>query len=185
MVRVWLTSCVSTVEQNLAAQREAIEQAGASKVFAEKRSGTDDARPVLAEVLRYLREGDQLLLTRADRLARSTAHLLTVVGELRQRGVRITFLEQPSGSPQSDLMLAVLAAVAKFETDLRKGRQREGIASAQKCGVKFGRQPLVTDATVSCGADLKAKGRSVAEIMAATGLSKSSAMRAQRKSVTS
>src|SRR5690606_2266622 len=99
---------VSTVEQNLAAQKDAMKRAGVEKVFQEKRSGTDDNRPVLKQCLDFLREGDELVVTRADRLARSTRHLLNILHDLNESGVKVTFLEQPelnSGTPQAKLML--------------------------------------------------------------------------------
>ena len=174
---------VSTVEQNLAAQKDAMKRAGVERVFQEKRSGTDDNRPVLKQCLDFLREGDELVVTRADRLARSTRHLLNVLHDLSEKGVKVTFLEQPelnSGTPQAKLMLGILASVAAFENDLRAARQREGIKAAMERGVKFGREAKLTDEMIAEIKVMRAQGKSIREVMEATGLSKSSVIRAQR-----
>src|SRR5210317_1213663 len=93
---------VSTEDQDLTVQRD--KTTHCDKVFAEKRSGADSERPALKECLTYLREGDILVCTRADRLARSTLHLLQIMDDLSSRGVGVQFVDQPelnSGSAQS------------------------------------------------------------------------------------
>lgn len=174
---------VSTVEQSLASQQDALAKAKVEKVFEEKRSGTDTNRPVLKRTLEFVREGDELVVTRVDRLARSIKDLYTLLDKLKKKGVKVTFLEQPelnSGSPQAKLMLGILASVAEFETDLRSARQLEGIRAAQSRGVKFGREAKLTDETIAEIRSMRAEGQSVADVMNATGLSKSSIMRACR-----
>ncbi len=86
---------------------------------------------------------------RADRLGRSTSHLLKIMEDLKEKGVQVVFTEQPelsTNTPQGKLMLAILAAIAEFETALRAERQAEGIAKAKQKGIRFGRKPKLTDA---------------------------------------
>lgn len=176
---------VSTAEQNLASQKDALGKAKVEKLFEEKRSGTDAKRPVLQRALEFVREGDEFIVTRVDRLARSIGDLYAILDKLSQKGVKVTFLEQPelnSGSPQAKLMLGILASVAAFETDLRRARQMEGIKAAKDRGVKFGREPKLTEKTVEDIRLMRSEGKSVADVMSATGLSKSSIMRACRES---
>ena len=163
---------VSTEDQDLAVQKSKVE--GCDKVFAEKRSGVDQGRPALGECLRYLRDGDVLVCTRADRLARSTLHLLTITEDLTARGVKIEFIDQPelnSGTAQSRLMLQMLAAVAEFERNLLKERQAEGIAKAKEKGVKFGRPPQAAK-HIGRIIEMREAHYSVAQIVAETGLSR-------------
>jgi len=117
---------------------------------------------------------------RADRLGRSTLHLLQIIQKFKENGVNVVFTKQPelsTNTPQGELMLTIMAAIAKFETELRAERQAEGIAKAREKGIKFGRKPKLTD-------DMKAKVRElreqhgIADIVALTGLSRSSVYRA-------
>src|SRR5215510_9889072 len=90
---------VSTMEQHLDVQLAKLTAAGCEPIFQEKRSGTDDKRPVLAECLRYVRTGEALVVTRLDRLARSLHHLCTIAKDLEQRGVHLIVLDQQIGLP--------------------------------------------------------------------------------------
>ena len=177
---------VSTTEQNLAAQQDAMKRAGITKVFEEKRSGLDDARPVLRECTQFLREGDELVVTRADRLARSARHLHNVMHDMGAKGVTVTFLEQPelnSNTPQAKLLLGILSSVAQFETDLRAARQAEGISAAKARGVRFGRPKSVDQEQVNQIRTLREQGVAVRDVMQQLGISKSTVMRAQRIAV--
>lgn len=163
---------VSTGEQNLDAQRDALKALDIEKVYEEKASGMDAARPVLAQCLDFMREGDTLYVTRADRLGRSTEHLLGIVRKLREKGVELHFIEQPelsTDTSQGELMLTLLAGVAKFETRLRAERCREGIAAAKAKGVKFGR-PGVSDEDRIAVLSLHAEEVRAVEIAKRTGL---------------
>ena len=171
---------VSSKDQDLAVQEAEAKKVGADKVFREKASGVDGDRPALRECLDHVRVGDTLYVMRADRLGRSTLHLLQTIQTLKDKGVEVVFTKQPelsTNTPQGELMLTIMAAIAKFETELRAERQAEGIAKAREKGIKFGRKPKLTD-------DMKAKVRElreqhgIADIVALTGLSRASVYRA-------
>jgi DNA invertase Pin-like site-specific DNA recombinase len=137
----------STVEQEagLEAQRRDLKAAGAKKVFAEQVSSVGK-RPQLEAALDYVREGDVLIVTRPDRLARSVADLLGLIEGLAAKGVGLRILsmggsEVDTRSPTGRLMLTMLGAVAAFERELMLERQREGIAKAKAEGKYRGRAP--------------------------------------------
>jgi DNA invertase Pin-like site-specific DNA recombinase len=142
---------VSSAGQSLDVQLEQLAVAGCEKVFAEKRSGRSAAdREQLALALDYVREGDVLVVTRLDRLARSMVDLRQIVDRLNSKGVGFRALQQGAiDTTRSDgrLMLNILASFAEFEADIRKERQAEGIAKAKAAGVYKGRPPKapVTD----------------------------------------
>jgi len=169
---------ISTGEQNLEAQREAVLSAGAEKIFEEVQSGTNDDRPVLAQCLDYVREGDTLVMTRADRLARSTGFLMTTLKALTDKGVTVVFTAQAELSahttPHGKMMLGILASVAEFETDLRKERCREGINNALARGVKFGKTPMSKEKKQEI-IDLWDTGKGASEVAKLAGVSRSAA----------
>ena len=138
---------VSSAGQSLEVQLEALTAAECQKIFSEKRSGTSVAgRDELAEALDFVRDGDTLVVTRLDRLARSAADLHTIVVRLSTKGVAFRCLQQPgmdTDTSTGKLLLGVLASIAEFETDIRKERQREGIDRAKIAGVYKGRKASV------------------------------------------
>jgi DNA invertase Pin-like site-specific DNA recombinase len=142
---------------------------GCDKVFKEKRSGVDAGRPALKACLEYLREGDTLVVTKLDRLARSTSDLYRVVSELTQRGV-----EFKAGK----LVMGILALIAEFENDIRRERQQDGINKAKAAGIRFGPKPILTLPVIEKVKALRADGATVPEIMRRTKLSKASVYRA-------
>jgi len=135
----------STIEQEagLAAQVAELEAAGCAKVFGERVSSVDARRPQREEVLRYLRDGDTFIVTRPDRLARSTTDLLNTVQGLTERGVavRILSMDVDTSTATGKLLLTLMAAIAAFERDLMLERQRHGIAAAKAAGKYKGRKP--------------------------------------------
>jgi DNA invertase Pin-like site-specific DNA recombinase len=168
---------VSSTGQNLAGQRDAVLAAGAEKLFEEKKSGVDSDRKHLAACLDYLREGDTLVLTKADRLARSAADLLKTLQFLDEKGVGVKFLEQPQLSTTDKygkFMLTVLSGVAELEREIIKERQRDGIKAAKKRGVKFGRKPKINEKVIETVKRLRVQGLSVPEIGDRVGLKRSS-----------
>jgi DNA invertase Pin-like site-specific DNA recombinase len=172
---------VSSTDQNLDTQLVAVNAAGATKVFREKESGANEARPQLRACLDYLREGDELVVTRADRIARSSHHLLSILNDLGKRGVNVRFLDQPqlnTGDRYGKFMLTVLAGVAELERELIRERANEGIKQAKKRGVKFGRPKLLTDEVVAEIKTLRAGGIGVAEIMRRVGLGRATVFKA-------
>jgi DNA invertase Pin-like site-specific DNA recombinase len=133
---------VSTREQDLSAQVSELTAAGCTKVYREKASGARSDRKEFTRVLRRLEPGDVLVVTRLDRLARSTRDLLNTLHEITGRGVGFRSLRDAwmdTTSPTGRLMLTVLAGLAEFERELIKARTGEGRKRAIERGVKFGR----------------------------------------------
>ena len=137
---------VSATDQNLDAQVEKLQAAGAEVIRSEKVSGTSrDGRDELATMMEFLRNGDTLMVTRIDRLARSVRDLMNIVHELGERGVRVKATEQSfdTGDIYGEMTMNLLAVFADFETKLRKERQMEGIDRAKERGVYKGRKPTI------------------------------------------
>lgn len=174
---------VSSVGQSLDVQRDKVIAAGVAEknVFAEKRSGLDAGRPELKACLRALRQGDTLVISRIDRLARSAVDLLNIVQSLEKDGVTLRVLDQAidTSTAGGRALLQMLGVFAEFETAIRSERQMDGIAKAKARGTRFGRKPKTTADTV---ATIKAmrheEKKTVPDIMKATGLSKASVYRA-------
>lgn len=166
---------VSTGQQDYQTQVDRLTAAGATKVFTEKRSGLDGSRPVLAECLRYVRDGDTLIVTKLDRLARSTADLYRIVTELTDKGVSFKVLDDAAvdtSTRTGKLVMGILALIAEFETEIRRERQMEGIAKAKAEGRTGGRPKLVTPDTEEQIRELRKSGLSIRKIAADVGFSK-------------
>ena len=172
----------STADQNagLAAQERDLRAAGAEKVFSEQVSSVA-SRSGLRACLEFLREGDALMVTKPDRLARSTAELLAIEADLTKRGIGLTILSMggerlDTRNPTSRLMLTILAGVATWEREVMLERQREGIAKAKAERRYKGRKP-----TVAVQADqiraLRAAGEKPAHIAKRLGVARSSVYR--------
>ena len=131
---------VSTREQNPDGQTDALDLAGCDKVFVEHASGVLAKRPVLDDVLDYLRSGDTLVVTKLDRLGRSVRNLKEVVDGLQLRGVGLKALSQgiDTTTPGGRLFFHMLAAIAEFEHDLIVERTQDGLAAARARGRKGG-----------------------------------------------
>src|SRR5215470_15149537 len=150
-VRVQMTvygyARVSTNGQTLASQDAQLHAAGAAKIYAEKMSGARTDRPELAKLLKRLDAGDVLLVTRLDRLARSTRDLLNILDAVGKAGAGFKSLADPwadTTTPHGKLMVTVLAGLAEFERSLILARTGEGRARAKAKGVKFGRPPSLS-----------------------------------------
>ncbi len=166
---------VSTNQQDHKAQVDRLNAAGATKLFTEKRSGLDGERPALGECLRYVREGDTLLVTKLDRLARSTADLYRIVTDLNANGVAFKVLDDSAVDTShrtGKLVMGILALIAEFETAIRKERQMEGIARAKSEGRVGGRPKLVTDEVRDRIHRLRGEGMSIRKVAAEVGFSK-------------
>jgi len=173
---------VSSTGQDLTVQLERLKATGCEKVFQEKRSGVDAGRPELKRCLEYLREGDTLLVTKLDRLARSTSDLYCTVSQLGEKGVAFKVTDDPSidtTSRTGKLIMGMLALIAEFENDIRRERQMDGIAKAKERGVKFGRKRELTS---EMAAEIRTmrEDATVPEIMRKTGFSKATVYRALR-----
>ena len=134
---------VSTTDQNLETQLEQLKNAGAEKIFQEKISGVKRNRPQLIEMLNYIREGDSVVVTKLDRIARSTKHLLEIVDLIQEKGVdfKVLNINLDTSTPTGKLMLTMLGAIATFEREMMLERQAEGIAKAKADGRYKGRKP--------------------------------------------
>jgi DNA invertase Pin-like site-specific DNA recombinase len=170
---------VSTAGQSLQVQLDALKEARCEKVFAERRSGSStDDRAALADALDFVREGDTLVVTRLDRLARPAMNLHSIVAKLSAKGVQFRCLQQggmDTSTSTGKLLLGVLASIAEFETDIRKERQREGIERAKIAGVYKGRKPSVDVAAVR---SLRDQGLGPVAIAKRLGIGRASVYRA-------
>lgn len=171
---------VSTEDQDCSIQEEALRAAGASIIRSERKSGTTTSgRTELATVLDFLREGDTLLVTRIDRLARSLIDLEGIVAQLRAKGAYLRATEQPidTSTPAGRAFLQMLGVFAEFETAIRRERQMEGIAKAKANGVYKGRKPSVPVDRVR---EMKAAGKGASVIAKELGIARSSVYEALR-----
>jgi len=153
---------VSTTDQNLETQLEQLKNAGADKIFKEKISGVKRNRPQLIEMLNYVREGDSVVVTKLDRIARSTKHLLEIVDLIQEKGVefKVLNINLDTSTPTGKLMLTMLGAIATFEREMMLERQAEVIAKAKADGRYKGRK-----------ATARAKSKEILEL-AASGITK-------------
>lgn len=171
---------VSTTGQTLDVQLAMLKDAGCEKVYAEKKSGLDGKRPELMRCIDYVREGDTLLVTKLDRLARSTTDLYAILGRLKEKGAGFRCLDNSdldTTTKHGKLLLGVLALIAEFEADIRKERQLEGIAKAKDRGVAFGRQPKLTLEQIDTLRRKRAEGALICDLMRQYDLSKASVYR--------
>ena len=169
---------VSSVGQSLDVQLDKLTKAGCERVYQEKVSGTStDGREQLAELLRYVREGDDVVITKLDRLGRSLADLLDITEQLEAKGVTLRVLDQnlETMTAQGKLMFTMLGAFAEFETALRKERQMEGIAKAKAAGKYIGRPKSIDEDAIK--ATLLEGGKSLREIATLHGVSRATVHR--------
>ena len=172
----------STVEQlaGLEAQERDLAAAGCERIFREQVSSVDVVeRLQLSEVLGFIREGDVLVVTKLDRLARSVAHLLEILDRLTAKGasLRILAMGIDTATPTGKLMLTVLGGVAEFERAIMLERQREGIAKAKAEGKYNGRKPTAMNQSAEI-LRLSASGMGATEIAAKLGIGRASVYRA-------
>ena len=168
---------VSTSAQDLTIQREALEAAGCEIVRCEKVSGTSvQGREELNNLLDFIREGDELIVTRIDRLARSIRDLQNIVHSLTEKGVVLRATEQAvdTATAAGKCFLDMLGVFAEFETNLRKERQMEGIAKAKERGVYRGRKATIDAEKVR---ELKESGMSPTKIAKEMGIGRASVYR--------
>jgi DNA invertase Pin-like site-specific DNA recombinase len=139
---------ISTGDQSLDSQTDALSVAGAGKIFADRISGSKRARPELDRMLDQLRNGDVVTVTKYDRLARSLKDLLEIVEVIRERGAGFRSLAEDidTTTPAGRLVFHVFASIAQFERERISERTREGLASARKRGRIGGRPPALSTA---------------------------------------
>ncbi len=168
---------VSSTGQSLDVQLEKLSTC--DKVFQEKKSGRTANREQLQICLDYVRSGDVLIITKLDRLARSTRDLLNIVNKLDSKGVQLQVLDQKleTVTPAGKLTFTLLGAIAEFENELRRERQADGIALAKARGIQLGRKSKLTDEQVSEMKQSRAGGVKIKDLMINHGLSKASVYR--------
>jgi DNA invertase Pin-like site-specific DNA recombinase len=168
---------VSTTDQDLSVQREALERADVNAIFEEKASGTKrDGRTELQKALAVLGKGDALVVTRLDRLGRSLRDLANIAHEIEQAGAHLKVLEQnvDTSSAAGRAFFGMLPTFAAFETDVRRERQLEGIAMAKREGMYKGGKPRLDRERVK---ELSDTGLGPAAIARELGMARSSVYR--------
>lgn len=174
---------VSSVDQSLSLQLDALAEAGCERVFEEKASGALDSRPQLDRALDHLRPGDTLVVWRLDRLGRSLRHLIDVVETLEERGVEFRSLTESidSGTAGGRLIFSVFGALAEFERSLIAERTKAGLAAARARGRKGGRPPKLSAEQIQVARDMHAsREHTVAVIAKTVGASRATIYRALR-----
>ena len=168
---------VSTVGQSLDVQLDKLKDC--EKIFQEKMSGTNDKRPRLKACLEYVREGDSLVITRLDRLARSTLHLCQIAAELEHKKVDLQVLDQNINTSDATgrLLFNLLGAIAQFETEIRAERQAEGIRKAKERGVKLGKKKKLTNEQIAELQTKRSEGVLIKTLMKDYNISKASVYR--------
>lgn len=171
----------STLDQKAGqdAQRRDLEALGCKRLFIEQVSSVDmKERLKLAEALAFIRDGDTLVVTKLDRLARSSQHLLEILETLNAKGAALRILNMgiDTGTPTGKLMLTIMGGVAEFEREIMLERQREGIAKAKAAGKYKGRQPTA-QAKAGEVHRLKAEGMGPTAIAKAVGIGRASVYR--------
>ena len=151
---------VSTGDQNLELQLEALKKAGCEEIFEDAISGTRSARPGLDKALGLLRKDDTLVVWKLDRLGRSVKHLVNMVGDLREKGVQFKSLTDSidTGTPSGRFFFHVMASLAEMERELTIERTRAGLETARKLGRKGGRRRKMTDSKIESAKKLLLNG---------------------------
>ena len=158
---------VSTVDQMLSLQLEALKKSGCRRIFREKASGAHRDRPELDGMLDQLREGDVVTVWRLDRLARSTRDLLEIVAAIDDAGARFQSLSEPWADTTTHagrMILTIFAGIAEFERDLIRERTGAGRREAQRRGVRFGRPRKMNAEQQELARRLLKEGQSVREV---------------------
>ena len=157
---------VSSYGQSLDVQFEKLKHC--DRVFKEKQSGrSTDKREQLSLCLDYVRDGDTLVVTKLDRLARSTRDLLNILNALEGKKVKLHVIDQQidTSTAAGRLLVTMLGSIAEFENDLRKDRQADGISLTRKNGVKFGRKKALTETQVQELRQKRTEGLLIKDLM--------------------
>lgn len=164
---------VSTQDQNLDLQTEALAKAGCKKIFDDKISGSHADRPGLAKVQEALRDGDTLVVWKLDRLGRSVKHLVDLVGELHKRGVQFKSLTDAidTGTASGRFFFHVMASLAEMERELTIERTQAGLKVARQLGRTGGRKRQMTDSKIKSAKKLLASGVPPRDVAANLGVS--------------
>jgi DNA invertase Pin-like site-specific DNA recombinase len=151
---------VSTQDQNLMLQIEALTKAGCGKIFEDKMSGSRAERPGLTKALEILRAGDALVVWKLDRLGRSVKQLVDLVAGIQQQGVQFKSLTDSidTGTTSGRFFFHIMASLAEMERELTAERTRAGLEIARQLGRKGGRKPLMTESKIKSAKKLLASG---------------------------
>lgn len=172
---------VSTKDQHVASQQDALRQAGCDPIFIDEGvSGVKASRPELDKAIAYLRKDDVLVITRLDRLGRSVANLVQLLEKLRTNGVQLVVTEQgiDTTTTYGKLLFNIIASFAEFEHDLMLERTRDGLAAAKARGRMGGRKVSYTPLQAKTARSMKATGEHTAEEIGRTlGVSRATVYR--------
>jgi len=164
---------VSTQDQNLELQREALTKAGCERIFEDRASGSRTDREGLARAMDMLRSGDTLVVWKLDRLGRSVKQLVDLVGELQQRGVQFKSLTDAidTSTPSGRFFFHVMASLAEMERELIIERTRAGLEAARRLGRKGGRRPKMTAGKIESARRLLETGMPAKDVARSLGVS--------------
>jgi DNA invertase Pin-like site-specific DNA recombinase len=165
---------VSTDDQNLDLQRDALQKAGCEQIFTDRVSGTKARRPGLELALSHLRSGDTLVVWRLDRLGRSLRHLIATVTDLQECGIGFKSLQESIDTTTSGgkLVFHIFGALAEFEREIIKERTKAGLTAARARGRKGGRRTALTEKQVQIARQLYDAKTPVQEICETLGISR-------------
>lgn len=151
---------VSTTDQNLDLQHDALEKAGCEKVFEDKVSGTRSDRPGLIKAMEILREGDTLVVWKLDRLGRSVKQLVDLISDLHSKGIQFKSITDAidTGTTSGRFFFHVMASLAEMERELTVERTRAGLEAARRLGRRGGRKRQMTDSKIESAKKLLANG---------------------------
>jgi DNA invertase Pin-like site-specific DNA recombinase len=171
---------ISTADQNASSQEDALKNAGVDQMFIDTFTGTKSSRPQLDRMKEQLRSGDTIVITRLDRLGRSTKDLLNLVSELDGLGVNLRVLEQNinTSTPDGKLFFTMIAAFAEFEREIMRSRTIDGLAAARARGKKGGRKPVLSPTKILTARKMYEEGKPITEISEILGVSRPTIYRA-------
>src|ERR1700736_2363586 len=158
---------VSTLDQNLDLQLQALKKAGCRRIFQEKISGSNRNRPEFPRMLDHIREDDIIVVWKLDRLARSTRDLLEIMETIREAGGRFQSISEPwadTTSHSGKMIMTIFAGIAEFERDLIRERTGAGRADARRRGVRFGRPKKMNTEQRDLAQRLLKEGKSVRDV---------------------
>jgi DNA invertase Pin-like site-specific DNA recombinase len=176
---------ISTADQNASSQEDALKNAGVDQMFVDTFTGAKSSRPELDRMKEQLRLGDTLVVTRLDRLGRSTKDLLNLVSELDDRGVNLQVLEQNinTSTPDGKLFFTMIAAFAEFEREIMRSRTIDGLAAARARGRLGGRKPVMSREKSQTASQMYAAGTPVKTIAEVLGVSRPTIYRSLQERV--